>query len=63
MQHIPIPSSQRGHVAFCTLPSMECKRSLPCSQDPTTSPYLSQINPVHTFPSYFPKIYSNIVFP
>jgi hypothetical protein len=26
-------------------------------------PILSQMNPVHTFPPYFPKIHSNIVFP
>jgi hypothetical protein len=37
--------------------------SLPCSQDPTTGPFPSQMNPVHTLPSYFPKIHSNIIFP
>jgi hypothetical protein len=26
-------------------------------------PILSQMNPVHTFPSYFPKIHSNIILP
>jgi len=26
-------------------------------------PILSQIHPVHTFPSYFPKICSNVIFP
>jgi hypothetical protein len=26
-------------------------------------PILSQMNPVHTFPPFFPKIHSNIIFP
>jgi len=26
-------------------------------------PILSQMNPVHTFPLYFPKVHSNIIFP
>jgi hypothetical protein len=42
---------------------MEPEGSLPCSQDPTTGPILSQINPVHNFPSYFPNIHSNIILP
>jgi hypothetical protein len=26
-------------------------------------PVLGQMNTVHTFPSYFPKVHSNIIFP
>jgi hypothetical protein len=36
---------------------MEPEGSLQCSQDPGTR----QMNPVHTFPPYFPKIHSNII--
>jgi hypothetical protein len=39
---------------------MESEGSLPCSQDPTTALTLSQINPVHNTPDYFPF---NIIFP
>jgi hypothetical protein len=44
---------------------MEPDGSLTCSQEPATGlvPILSQMNPVHTFPTYFPKIHSNISFP
>jgi len=42
---------------------MEPEGLLSCSQDPTTSTYLSQMNPVHTFSPYFHKVYSNIIFP
>jgi hypothetical protein len=31
---------------------MEPEGSLPCSQEPSTVPFLSQINPIHTIPSY-----------
>jgi len=41
---------------------MEPKDSLPCSQQPTIGSYLSQMNPVHNLPPYFPKIHSNIIF-
>jgi hypothetical protein len=34
---------------------MEPEGSLPCSQGPATGPYLSQLNPIHTLQSYFPK--------
>jgi hypothetical protein len=37
---------------------MESEGSLPCSQGPDT--ILSQMNPAHPFPPYFPKIHSNI---
>jgi hypothetical protein len=30
---------------------------------PSLVPILSQMNPVHTFPPYLPKIHSNIIFP
>jgi hypothetical protein len=39
---------------------MEPKCSLPCLQKPATGPIMSQMNPVHTFPPYFPKMTSNI---
>jgi len=42
---------------------MEPDGSLPCSQEPATGPILSQMNQVHTFPHYFPKIHCNITFP
>jgi hypothetical protein len=29
--------------------------SSPCSQEPSTGPYLSQIDPVHSIPSYVSK--------
>jgi hypothetical protein len=35
---------------------MEPEGSLPCSQEPSTDPYLSQMNPVHTTPSSFSMI-------
>jgi hypothetical protein len=35
---------------------MEPEVSIPCSQEPSTCPYLCQINPVHTTSSYLPKI-------
>jgi hypothetical protein len=42
---------------------MELEGSLPCSQEPSTGPYLSQINPVHITLSYLSKIHFNIVHP
>jgi hypothetical protein len=42
---------------------MESKRSLSCSKEPLLFPILSQMHPIHTFPPYFPKIHSNIIFP
>jgi hypothetical protein len=36
---------------------MEPEGSLPCSQEPSTGPILSQINPIHTIPSYLSKIH------
>jgi hypothetical protein len=42
---------------------MEPECSLPCSQEPTIVPILSQMNPVHTFESCFPKINSDIILP
>jgi hypothetical protein len=32
---------------------MEAEGSLPSSQEPATGPYLSHMNPVHTFPDPF----------
>jgi hypothetical protein len=43
---------------------MEPEGSLPCSlraKSPSLAPILSQINPVHNSPAYFPKIHSNII--
>jgi len=37
--------------------------SLLCFEEPATGPYLSQMNPVTNFPTYFCKIHSNIIFP
>jgi hypothetical protein len=42
---------------------MELEGSSPCSQGPPLVPILSQIDPVHTFPSHLSKIYFNIVHP
>jgi hypothetical protein len=35
---------------------MEPEDSLPCSQEPSTGPYLHQINPIHTIPFYLRSI-------
>jgi hypothetical protein len=35
---------------------MEAEDSLPCSKSPPLVPILSQINPIHTIPSYLSKI-------
>jgi hypothetical protein len=40
----------------------ETQRFIPCSQQPEMVPILSQMNPVHTFPPYFPNSPSNIIF-
>jgi hypothetical protein len=42
---------------------MEHEGSLPCSQEQSTGPILSQINLVHTTPSYLSKIHFNITHP
>jgi len=42
---------------------MEPESSLACSQEPPLFPALRHMNPVHIFPPYFFKIYSNIIFP
>jgi hypothetical protein len=42
---------------------MELKVLLQCSQAPSTGPIMSQMNPVHTIPPYFFKIYFNIIRP
>jgi hypothetical protein len=39
------------------------QRFITYSQGPATCPVLIQTNPAHTFPPYFPKIHSNIIFP
>jgi len=36
------------------------KTAFSCSQQPATGRYLSQLNPIHIFPTYFPKIHSDI---
>jgi hypothetical protein len=38
----------------------ERESSLPCSQQPATGPIISQRHPIHTSPSYFSDMYSNI---
>jgi hypothetical protein len=40
---------------------MDSEVSLPSSQEPTTFPILSRMNPVKTLPPYHPKIHSNII--
>jgi hypothetical protein len=42
---------------------MEPENSLPCSQELSLIPILSQMQPVHISPPSFPKIHSNITFP
>jgi hypothetical protein len=44
-------------------PVIELEGTLPCSQEPATGPTLNLMNSLHTFPRYFPKIHSNIIFP
>jgi hypothetical protein len=40
---------------------MEPEDSLPCSQEPPLVPILSQINPVHTIPSYPISLRSTLI--
>jgi hypothetical protein len=40
---------------------MKPEVSLPFYKNPPLVSILSQMNPVHTFPAYFPKIQSNII--
>jgi hypothetical protein len=42
---------------------MEPEDSVPCLQEPTTEPILSQTNPIHVLTLCFFKIYFNIVLP
>jgi hypothetical protein len=42
---------------------MQLEDPLLCLQKPSTGPFLSQINPIHTIPSYLSKIHFNIVHP
>jgi hypothetical protein len=42
---------------------MEPEGLLPCSQEPSIGPILSQINPVHTTPSCLSKIHFNVTHP
>jgi hypothetical protein len=42
-------------------PNILCSRKV--NKSPPPVPILSQINPVHTTPSCFPKIHSNIILP
>jgi hypothetical protein len=39
---------------------MEPNGSLPRSQEPSTGPIISQINLIHTIPSYLSKIHFNM---
>jgi len=40
---------------------MEPKILLPCSQEPATSPILSQLNPIHTLTACFFQAHFNII--
>jgi len=40
---------------------MEPKAHYHVNKSPTPDPILRQMNPVHNFPPYFPKISSNII--
>jgi hypothetical protein len=42
---------------------MEPEGSILCSQEPSTVPILSHINPIHSIPYYLSKIHFNIVHP
>jgi len=59
------PSSKvNSQSAGQEIPSfMEPEDSLSCSQHSPLDPILSQMDPVHTFPPYFPVIHSNIITP
>jgi hypothetical protein len=39
---------------------MELQRSIPCSQEPPPVPIRSNINPIHSIPSYLSKIRFNM---
>jgi hypothetical protein len=41
----------------------EPEGSSPCSQGPVPVPMLSQVNPLHTLPTNFPKIHFDPIFP
>jgi hypothetical protein len=56
--HLPQVSDQ-----CWALVGMKLEGSLPYSQVPSNGPILSQINPIHTIPSYLSKIHFNIIHP
>jgi hypothetical protein len=60
-------SLSRSHQPLCSSKIsqyfIDPEGLLPCSQEPATCPILSQMNPVHTSPSYFPQIRSLSNFP
>jgi hypothetical protein len=56
-------SSQMCSYSRASQYFMEPEGSLSCSQEPPLVPILSQINPIHTIPSYLSKIQFNKVRP
>jgi len=53
-----------SHLSNQEIPqSLNVHCALPYSQEPATVTYLSQMNPVHNFLSYIPKIHSDITLP
>jgi hypothetical protein len=54
-------SVKKKNMDNFTFTFMESEGPLPCSQKSALFPFLNQMNPVHNFSPYFPKIYYNII--
>jgi len=61
MEHSPSWSDSRSLLKFSAF--YVTLRFITVFKSPASVPVLSQMHPIHTFPTYFPKIPSNIIFP